>query len=137
MTKLETTLEAKLTSFSPVVLSVFRIVFALLLLCHASSHLFGLPVARQQADFGAWPLWWGGLLEAVTGLLLLAGLVTRLAALVASGVMAYAYFTQHQPNSWWPIVNDGEPAVLLCFGFFLLVFTGGGVWTLDAMRAKR
>lgn len=137
MTKLETKLEATLGSLSPIVLSAFRIVFALLLLCHATSHLFGLPVAAQQADFGSWPLWWGGLLEAVTGLLLLAGLVTRLAAFVASGVMAFAYFTQHQPESWWPIVNNGEPAVLLCFGFFLLVFTGGGAWALDAMRAKR
>ncbi len=137
MTKLESQLEAKLVAFSPIVLSAFRIVFALLLLCHAASHLFALPVARLQADFGSWPLWWGGLLEAVTGLLLLAGLVTRLAAFVASGVMAFAYFTQHQPKSWWPIVNNGEPAVLLCFGFFLLVFTGGGALALDAMRAKR
>jgi putative oxidoreductase len=130
-------LEAKLTSFSPIVLSVFRIVFALLLLSHATSHLFGLPVARQQAAVGSWPDWWGGLIEVVAGLLIMTGLITRFAAFIASGVMAYAYFTQHQPKSLWPIVNNGEPAVLLCFGFFLLVFTGGGALALDAMRAKR
>jgi putative oxidoreductase len=130
-------LEAKLTACSPIVLSVFRIVFALLLLCHASSHLFGFPVARQQAAVGSWPIWWGGLIELVAGLLIMIGLITRFAALIASGVMAYAYFTQHQPKSLWPIVNNGEPAVLLCFGFFLLVFTGGGALALDAMRAKR
>jgi putative oxidoreductase len=132
-----TKLEAKLTSFSPFVLSVFRIVFALLLLCHATSHLFGFPVARQQAPVGSWPIWWGGLIEVVAGLLILTGLVTRLAAFIASGVMAYAYFVQHQPKSPWPIINNGEPAVMLCFGFFLLVFTGGGAWALDAERAKR
>jgi putative oxidoreductase len=132
-----TKLEAKLTSFSPFVLSVFRIVFALLLLCHATSHLFGFPVARQQAPVGSWPIWWGGLIEVVAGLLILMGLVTRLAAFIASGVMAYAYFVQHQPKSPWPIINNGEPAVMLCFGFFLLVFTGGGAWALDAERAKR
>jgi putative oxidoreductase len=132
-----TKLEAKLTSFSPFVLSVFRIVFALLLLCHATSHLFGFPVARQQAPVGSWPIWWGGLIEVVAGLLILTGLVTRLAAFIASGVMAYAYFVQHQPKSVWPIINNGEPAVMLCFGFFLLVFTGGGAWALDAGRTKR
>ena len=82
-------------------------------------------------------MWWGGLIEVVAGVLILAGLITRLAAFIASGVMAYAYFMQHQPKSFWPIINDGEPAVLLCFGFFLLVFTGGGAWALDAMRSKR
>jgi putative oxidoreductase len=132
-----TKLESTLTSLSPIVLSVFRVVLALLLLCHATSHLFGFPVARQQAPVGSWPIWWGGLIEVVAGVLILAGLITRLAAFIASGVMAYAYFMQHQPKSFWPIINDGEPAVLLCFGFFLLVFTGGGAWALDAMRSKR
>jgi putative oxidoreductase len=132
-----TKLESKLTSLSPIVLSVFRVVLALLLLCHATSHLFGFPVARQQAPVGSWPIWWGGLIEVVAGGLILAGLITRLAAFIASGVMAYAYFMQHQPKSFWPIINNGEPAVLLCFGFFLLVFTGGGAWALDAMRSKR
>jgi putative oxidoreductase len=132
-----TKLESKLTSLSPIVLSVFRVVLALLLLCHATSHLFGFPVAREQAPVGSWPIWWGGLIEVVAGVLILAGLITRFAAFIASGVMAYAYFMQHQPKSFWPIINNGEPAVLLCFGFFLLVFTGGGAWALDAMRSKR
>jgi putative oxidoreductase len=132
-----TKLENKLTSLSPIVLSVFRVVLALLLLCHATSHLFGFPVARQQAAVGSWPIWWGGLIEVVAGVLILAGLITRLAAFIASGVMAYAYFVQHQPKSLWPIINNGEPAVMLSFGFFLLVFTGGGAWALDAGRSRR
>jgi putative oxidoreductase len=139
-------LERRLTSYSPVALSVFRIVFGLLYVVHATQKLFAWPVGTATTagtltgpavPLGAWPFWWAGLIELVAGLLILTGLVTRLAALVASGEMAFAYFTQHQPNALWPIENGGELAVLYCFGFFLLVFTGGGAWALDAMRQKR
>jgi putative oxidoreductase len=136
-------LDAKLTSFSPYVLSIFRIVFGLLYTVHAAQKLFAWPIGTPTADgtftgppvpMGMWPLWWAGLIEIVAGLLLMTGLVTRLAAFVGSGEMAFAYFTQHLPHSFWPIVNGGELAVLLCFGFFLLVFTGGGALALDALR---
>jgi putative oxidoreductase len=141
-----TKLEARLTSLSPFVLSVFRIVFGLLLTVHATQKLFAWPVGTMASNgtltgpsvpVGAWPFWWAGVIELVVGLLLLTGLVTRLAAFVGSGEMAFAYFTQHHPNALWPIENGGELAVLMCFGFFLLVFTGGGAWALDAMRSKR
>jgi putative oxidoreductase len=127
-------LEANLTSLSPFVLSVFRIVLAFLFLCHATSHLLGFPAVRMQAPVGSWPIWWGGLIEIVAGLLVLGGLVTRFAAFIASGVMAYAYFIAHQPKTLWPINNGGELAALMCFGFFLLIFTGGGSLALDAKR---
>jgi putative oxidoreductase len=141
-----TKLEAKLTSFSPIVLSLFRVVFGLLLTVHATQKLFAWPVGTPTQDgtltgpampLGAWPFWWAGLIELVVGVLLLVGLVTRLAAFVGAGEMAFAYFTQHQPTALWPIENGGELAVLYCFGFFLLVFLGGGAWALDAMRTKR
>lgn len=136
-----TKLEAKLTSFSPIVLSLFRIVFGLLLTIHATQKLFAYPVGPggggPAVPMGSWPFWWAGLIELVVGVLLIIGLVTRLAAFVGSGEMAFAYFTQHQPKALWPIENGGELAVLYCFGFFLLVFLGGGAWALDAMRAKR
>jgi putative oxidoreductase len=136
-------LDAKLTSFSPYVLSLFRIVFGLLYTTHATQKLFAWPVGTPAADgtltgpaipIGTWPYWWGGLIEIVAGVLIMTGLVTRLAAFVGSGEMAFAYFTQHQPTGLWPIENGGELAVLICFGFFLLVFTGGGALALDALR---
>ena len=68
--------------------------------------------------------------------LVLLGLFTRIAALIGSGAMAFAYFTEHQPKALWPIENGGELAVLYCFSFFLLVFIGGGAYALDAMRRK-
>jgi putative oxidoreductase len=141
-----TNLDARLTRFSPQVLSLFRIVFGLLYTVHATQKLFAWPVGLPTASgamtgpavpMGTWPYWWGGLIELVAGLLIMTGLVTRLAAFVASGEMAFAYFTQHQPKALWPIENGGELAVLMCFGFFLLVFTGGGAYALDAMREGR
>jgi putative oxidoreductase len=141
-----TNLDTRLTSFSPQILSLFRIVFGLLYTVHATQKLFAWPVGLPTADgtltgpavpVGTWPFWWGGLIELIAGLLILTGFVTRFAALVASGEMAFAYFTQHQPKGLWPIENGGELAVLYCFGFFLLVFTGGGAYALDAMRGGR
>ncbi|ETZ97990.1 doxX family protein [Mycobacterium kansasii 732] len=71
-----------------------------------------------------------------------AGLFTRVAAFIASGEMAVAYFWMHQPRSLWPIGdppagNGGVLAILFCFGFFLLVFTGAGTCSIDTVRARR
>lgn len=133
-------LEATLTAATPQILSVFRIVLGLLFTVHATQKLFAWPVATASGaavPVGTWPFWYAGVIELVVGLLLLIGLVTRLAAFVGSGEMAFAYFTQHQPQALWPIENGGELAVLFCFGFLLLVFTGGGAIALDAMRQRR
>jgi putative oxidoreductase len=132
-------LETALTAATPQIVSLFRIVFGLLLTVHATQKLFAWPVAAAggaAVPVGTWPFWWAGVIELVVGLLLLVGLVTRLAAFIGSGEMAFAYFTQHQPKALWPIENGGEPAVLFCFGFLLLVFTGGGAFALDAMRKR-
>jgi putative oxidoreductase len=118
-------------------LSLFRAVFGLLFAAHGSSSLFAWPVTYGHAPAtGAWPDWWAAVIELVTGLLILVGLFTRIAAFFASGAMAYAYFTVHQPLALWPIdpAQKGEASVLYCFAFFLLVFTGGGVYALDARR---
>jgi putative oxidoreductase len=128
-------LDTRLNRHAPLVLSMFRVVFGLLFLCHASAHLFGWP-SGPAAAAGQWPYFYAGLLELVTGVLITLGLFTRIAAFVASGVMAFAFFTQHGPTgSIIPMINNGEPAVLFCFAFFLLVFTGGGSLGLDARRS--
>ncbi|TQR82944.1 DoxX family protein [Mycobacterium hodleri] len=129
-----TNLDARLSPHAPAVLSIFRVVFALLFLCHATSHLFGWPMAEQQAPVGLWPYWYAGVIELVTGVLIGLGLFTRIAAFFASGTMAFAYFTQHLPMGPIPLADGGEAAVLYCFAFFLLVFTGGGAWAIDARR---
>jgi putative oxidoreductase len=133
-------LESTLTAATPQIVSLFRIVFGLLFTIHGTQKLFAWPVASASGaavPMGTWPFWYAGVIELVVGLLLIIGLVTRLAAFVGAGQMAVAYFTQHQPKALWPIDNGGEPAVLFCFGFLLLVCTGGGAFALDAMRERR
>ena len=131
-------LDTRLSPHAPAVLSVFRVIFGLLFLCHATSHLFGWPLASQQALVGAWPFFYAGILELIASILITIGLFTRIAAFIASGEMAFAYFTQHIPTAFWPIQNGGEPAVMNCFAFLLLVFTGAGVYAVDSrMRGGR
>jgi putative oxidoreductase len=135
-------LDTRLNSYAPAVLSLFRAVFGFFFALFGSSHMLDWPIAFGVPT-GSWPVWWAGLIELVTGLLLLVGLFTRPAAFVASGQMAVAYFWQHQPLALWPIVppemggNGGLNAILFCFAFFLLVFTGPGAYALDTVVRGR
>ncbi len=122
---------------SSAALAVFRIVFGLLFTVHGTVKLFAWPVDMGGAvPVGAWPAWWAGLIEVVTGLLITFGLLTRISAFVASGAMAVAYFWKHQPQGLHPLENNGESAVLFCFAFLLLAFTGAGAFALDAKRRR-
>jgi putative oxidoreductase len=128
-------LETRLNPHAPIVLSLFRIFFGLLFLCHGTSLLFGSPAATV-ADTGSL-VWISGLIELITGILISLGLFTRPAAFIASGEMAVAYFTQHLPNGFWPISNGGELSVMYCWAFFLLVFTGPGAYALETRFGPR
>lgn len=136
-----TNFSQRLDSYAPAVLSLFRLVYGLLFAAYGSTILFSWPVRQSHVvAFGAWPGWYAGLIEFVAGLVIAAGLCTRAAAFIASGEMAVAYFWMHQPHSLWPIGNPsggngGTPAILFCFGFFLLVFAGAGSYSLDALFA--
>ncbi|MDO3398591.1 DoxX family protein [Mycolicibacterium neoaurum] len=134
-----TGLDSKLASFTPLALSAFRIVFGLLFTVHGTQKLFGFPTAMESGTVpvGTWPYWYAGVIELVLGLLILTGLFTRIAAFIASGEMAYAYFTAHQPTALWPIDNGGEVTVLYCFAFLLLVFIGSGAIALDSVVGKK
>jgi putative oxidoreductase len=128
-------IDARLNSYSPTVLSIFRAVFGFLYSCHGLSTLFKWPInVVGSVQIGDWPLWYSGVIELVAGLLITVGLFTRIAAFIASGQMAVAYFWHHQPHGVLPIQNKGELAAVFCFAFFLLVFTGGGRYALDARR---
>jgi putative oxidoreductase len=127
-------LEARLNSNWPIALAVFRVMFGLLFLSHGLSTVIGWP-AEHTVPVGQWPGYYAGWIELVTGVLITAGLFTRAAAFLASGVMAFAYFTVHLPHGFFPINNRGEAAVMYCFAFFLLIFAGGGAYALDARRS--
>jgi putative oxidoreductase len=133
-------LDRRLARYTPAVLSLFRAVYGFLFAGYGSMVLFGWPVhTPSTVAVGTWPGWYAGVIELVTGLLIGVGLFTREAAFVASGNMAVAYFWIHQPHSLWPIGdppagNGGSLAILFCFAFFLLVFVGGGSYSVDARR---
>ncbi|MBM0278758.1 DoxX family protein [Micromonospora tarensis] len=122
-------------------LSLFRIVIGLLFTVHGLASIFGLfggnPVTGKVLPPGAWPGWWAALIQLVCGALVLVGLFTRPAALLASGSMAYAYFVVHQPDGLLPLQNDGEPAALFCWSFLLVAALGPGTWALDTLLARR
>ncbi|MFG1675535.1 DoxX family protein [Micromonospora sp. NPDC049282] len=123
------------------VLSLFRIVVGLLFLLHGAASIFGIlggnPVTGKAVPVGTWPGWWAALIQLVCGALVLVGLVTRPAALLASGSMAYAYFVVHQPHGLLPISNGGEAAAMFCWSFLLVAVLGPGTWALDALLSRR
>ena len=128
----------RLNVWSPRVLSLLRIVTALLFMEHGLMKLFHFP-APQPGVEGPLPpiLLVAAVQEVVGGALVTLGLFTRPVAFVLSGQMAFAYFTAHASTSFWPSLNMGEPAIFFCFVFFYLVFAGPGEWSLDAQLRKR
>lgn len=130
-------IESRLDAVAPIVLSLFRLVVGFLFTCHGAAVLFGWPISYGPTPaLGTWPDWYAGAIELIVGILVGTGLCTRIAAFIGSGEMAFAYFTVHQPEALLPIANKGEPAVMFCFAFFLLVFTGGGLIALDTLRKR-
>jgi putative oxidoreductase len=121
-------------SFSPVLLSVFRIAAGLACLEHGTGKLLTFPVLPGIHEMmPAGLLYFTGIVEFVGGLLMTLGLFTRPTAFVLSGFMAFAYFMAHFPRSFFPALSGGEPALLYCFGFLYLAAAGAGPISLDAV----
>ncbi|MFI6942991.1 DoxX family protein [Streptomyces sp. NPDC050418] len=129
----------RLDSAQPYAIALFRIVVGLLFACHGAATLFGVlggPMGGSAPEIGTWPSWYAAVIQLVCGGLVLIGLATRPAALLASGSMAYAYFKVHQPEALWPLQNGGESSALFCWAFFLLIFTGSGALGLDRLFSR-
>ncbi|WDI31934.1 DoxX family protein [Hyphococcus flavus] len=120
---------------TPYALGALRIVAALLFMAHGTQKLFGFPAPPEGGLPEMWSLFWiGAWIELVGGALLLGGLFTRPVAFVLSGQMAVAYWMFHAPANFYPVLNGGDAAILFSFVFLLLVFSGPGAWSLDALR---
>jgi putative oxidoreductase len=133
----EGTLVARLDAAHPAVLSLTRFVGGLMFLPHGTMKLFGFPEGNHMNVQWTSVIGAAGIIEVVTGLMIMLGFRTRLAAFVASGQMAVAYWWRHAPKAWWPDNNGGEPAVLFCFLFFYLIFAGSGPYSLDNLLGGR
>jgi putative oxidoreductase len=114
--------------------ALVRIVAGFLFACHGAQKLFGVlggvggqgAMAPLASLLGA-----AGIIEFFGGTLIMAGLLARPVAFIASGEMAVAYFIRHFPRGWWPLTNGGELAVLYCFLWLMIATRGPGIWSLD------
>lgn len=118
-------------------LSLLRIVAAFLFMAHGAQKLFGFPAAGKGGTVPLLTLYGAaGVLELFGGFLILLGLFTRPVAFILSGEMAVAYFMNHAPGGFWPLLNQGELAVLYCFVFLFLAAAGGGEWSMDKVLRR-
>ena len=126
--------------WAPQLLSILRIVVAFLYLQVGSAKWFAFPAAILPGG-GTAPVgslvWFAGVIEVVGGTFFLLGLFTRPVAFILSGEMAFAYFIGHAGHGFWPVLNQGAPAVFYCFTFLYYSAAGPGPWSLDAVLARR
>ncbi len=130
---------AKWSTWEPYLLSVLRIVTAFLFMQFGMAKLFAFPAAIMPGGVTAPVVSLVGLasiLETFGGLLLLLGLFTRPVAFIVAGEMAIAYFLGHAPQGFWPVLNQGHPAIMFCFVWLYISAAGPGPWSLDAKRGK-
>jgi putative oxidoreductase len=135
-----TTTAAAPRNLTGVTVSAFRVVVSFLFVCHGLQGfgLFGgIDGAGAGVPVGSWPGWYASVIHVVGGLLVLLGVATRPAAIVCSGVMAFAYFTVHQQLALLPLQNMGEPAALYSWIFLLIAVLGPGSVTLVGLLRRK
>src|SRR6266478_283822 len=124
-----------LNRFADPVYCIARFITSLMFACHGGQKLLGFPPAAHPGALDAMGMV-GGSIELVCGFLIAFGLLTRFAALIASGEMAVAYFMVHSKMHFFPIINRGELAVVYCWFFLFVLFYGPGRWSIDALIGK-
>ena len=124
-----------LARFSEPVYALLRIVVGFLFACHGSQTFFNIPPGEPHEL--APLILIGKVIELAGGLLIAAGLLTGISAFICSGQMAVAYWFFHAKGGFWPLVNQGEMAVLYCFVFLFMAAKGSGIWSVDSLLARR
>jgi putative oxidoreductase len=132
------TMDQTLSKLQPIALSLLRVITGLMLFQFGVAKILKFPPdspfvkVQLMSLYGA-----AGTIELIIGGLLILGLFTRPVAFILSGEMAFAYFIGHFPKNFFPVINGGTPAILLCFTCLYLVTSGGGPISLDALLRKR
>src|SRR5437868_8308114 len=117
-----------LNRFADPFYSIMRFIVGLMFACHGLDKIFGTFAGKTEALPPLTML--GGWIEIICGFLVAFGLLTRIAAFVASGEMAAAVFMMRAPKGLVPYVNKGELAVVCCFMFFFMFVFGSGRWCI-------
>jgi putative oxidoreductase len=126
-------MERWLGKYSNIFYALMRIIAGLLFACHGAQKLFGvLGGPKQEAPL----MIAAGVIEFAAGILIAIGFFAGFVAFIAAGEMAVAYFKQHYPGGFWPILNRGELAVLFCFVFLYIASQGSGILSIDALIRK-
>lgn len=121
-----------LNRYAGTVYCIMRIIAGLLFACHGGQKILGFPPVAKAMQLDTMGMI-GGYIELIGGFLIALGLFTRVAAFLASGMMAVAYFMVHAKGGFFPIINRGEAAVIYCFVFLFIFFYGPGWLSLDAL----
>ena len=128
-----------LNRFADPVYCIVRLIVGLMYACHGGQKLLGFPGGGHGMQGIAFI---AGIIELVCGFLIAFGLFTRVAAFLASGEMAVAYFMFYAGTvptleaKFFPIMNGGELALINCWVFFFTIFYGPGRWSIDSLRGK-
>jgi len=120
--------------YTDVTYALLRIIAGLMFATHGAQKILGL-FGGQKVDAPLMIV--GGWIELIGGLLIAFGLFTGIAAFICSGMMAVAYFMAHAPRGFWPVMNEGEKAVLYCFVFLYMASRGSGRFSIDGMRSRQ
>jgi putative oxidoreductase len=118
-----------LRNFEPVAFTLFRVVFGFLFGCHGAQKLFGVLGGHSQIHNPMMLV--AAIIEFGGGILIMLGVFTRVAAFIASGEMAVAYFMVHAKGGFVPIVNHGELAVIYCFVALFIACHGAGQFAVQ------
>ena len=134
--------------YASVTYALFRIVFGYVFFIFGLQKMFGVfggDQAQLMSLQGA-----AGVVETVGGFLVMIGLLTKLAAFISSGEMAFAYFYVHVMQLGAPPMGPGMPlgllvpqtnrgvdAMLFCFAFLYIATRGSGIWSVDQAMGRK
>jgi len=126
----------KLQPLAPQILGTTRVLVGILLACHGAQKLLG-AFGGVPGGVPGFIVWIAGPIELIGGALMAAGLFSRSASFLMSGLMAFAYVLGHAGKGFWPILNGGELAIVYSWLSLYLAAQGPGAWALDNLRSRR
>lgn len=125
--------------WSSIGIAVVRIVLGALMIYHGQE-VFNPELMNTYLEWdtfkgpdGKFMVYLGKSSEFITGISLFFGLFTRVGALLLIGTLSYVTFFVGHGRFWY---EDQHPFMFVLFGL-LFLFTGPGLWSLDAFLFKK